>query len=269
VVTPLGWIYPKRLDTREIEAACREGRSTLHGTGIHPGGITERFPLMVSGLSRAITHVRAEEFSDIRTYGAPEVVHEMMLFGKAPAVAKKSPMLKFLGAGFMQSIDMVADTLGFALDAEKRAIHEIADRDGADRVADRADRRRVSSRPKRFAWQGLVRGEPVVDRRRQLVHGRSASRAAAGRRCEPRLELRTRGRALRGRDHGRPEDEADVPRLASRVDRPRGLERNNGIVATAMHCVSAIPYACAAEPGIKTYLDLPLIAGRAAPHLAR
>ncbi len=41
-----------------------------------------------------------------------------------------------------------------------------------------------------------------------------------------------------------------------------GVERNAGIVATAMHCVNAIPYVCAAEPGIRTYLDLPLIAGR-------
>ena len=48
-----------------------------------------------------------------------------------------------------------------------------------------------------------------------------------------------------------------------------GLERNSGIVATAIHGVSAIPAACRAEPGIKNYLDLPLVAGRAAPHLAR
>ena len=48
-----------------------------------------------------------------------------------------------------------------------------------------------------------------------------------------------------------------------------GLIRNPGVVSTANHCVSAIPYVVAAEPGIKTYLDLPLIAGRAAPHLAR
>jgi hypothetical protein len=47
-----------------------------------------------------------------------------------------------------------------------------------------------------------------------------------------------------------------------------GLERNPGIVATANHGVSAIPYVCQAEPGIKTYLDLPLIAGRAAPALS-
>ena len=46
-----------------------------------------------------------------------------------------------------------------------------------------------------------------------------------------------------------------------------GLVRNPGIVSTANHCVNAIPYVVAAEPGIKTYLDLPLIAGRAAPHL--
>jgi len=43
-----------------------------------------------------------------------------------------------------------------------------------------------------------------------------------------------------------------------------GVERNPGIVATAMHCVNAIPYVHRAEPGIKTYPDLPLIAGRRA-----
>ena len=48
-----------------------------------------------------------------------------------------------------------------------------------------------------------------------------------------------------------------------------GLVRNPGIVATALHCVNAIPYVCRAEPGLRTYLDLPLVAGRAAPGLHR
>jgi hypothetical protein len=39
-------------------------------------------------------------------------------------------------------------------------------------------------------------------------------------------------------------------------------KRNAGIAATAMHCVNAIPYVCRAEPGIRTYLDLPLASGR-------
>jgi hypothetical protein len=89
VVTPLGWFYPfHSTNVANLEAACRKGSATLHGTGIHPGGITERFPLVFSALSRAITHVRAEEFSHIRTYGAPVVISEVMLFGKTPEQAK-------------------------------------------------------------------------------------------------------------------------------------------------------------------------------------
>ena len=46
-----------------------------------------------------------------------------------------------------------------------------------------------------------------------------------------------------------------------------GLERNPGIVATATHCVSAVPAVVDAEPGIRSYLDLPPYGGRAALHL--
>ena len=56
----------------------------LHGTGIHPGGITERFPLVLSALCTDIRHVRAEEFSDIRSYATEFVVREVMMFGKDP-----------------------------------------------------------------------------------------------------------------------------------------------------------------------------------------
>ena len=47
-----------------------------------------------------------------------------------------------------------------------------------------------------------------------------------------------------------------------------GLKSNPGIVATAAHCVNSVPAVCAAEPGIVTYLDLPLISGKAAPRLS-
>ncbi|HUD18086.1 MAG TPA: hypothetical protein VMQ59_12520, partial [Acidimicrobiales bacterium] len=104
VVTPLNWFYPGGRDESRIEAACAEGGASIHGTGIHPGGITERFPLMVSALSQSITHVRAEEYSDIRSYGAPGVVGDIMLFGKTPEEAASSMMPGILGDGFGQSI---------------------------------------------------------------------------------------------------------------------------------------------------------------------
>src|SRR5258708_21872331 len=49
VVTPVGYIFPRPgARTDEVEAACIAGDATLHGTGEHPGGVTERFPLPFS-----------------------------------------------------------------------------------------------------------------------------------------------------------------------------------------------------------------------------
>jgi hypothetical protein len=46
-------------------------------------------------------------------------------------------------------------------------------------------------------------------------------------------------------------------------------ENDQGCFGTAMHAIHAIPHACAAEPGIRTFLDLPLITGRGALDLRR
>ena len=161
VVTPLNWFYPGKRDVAALEAACAAGNSTLHGTGIHPGGVTERFPLMVSALSNAITHVRAEEFSDIRTYGAPGVISDIMLFGKTPEAAAASPMVQFLGDGFGQSMEMVADELGFAVDPDPVTRHEVAvATQPIDSPIGVIEPGRVAAQ--RFTWQRTVRGEPVI-----------------------------------------------------------------------------------------------------------
>ncbi len=44
---------------------------------------------------------------------------------------------------------------------------------------------------------------------------------------------------------------------------------SNALAATAMHAVHAVPHVCRAEPGIRTFLDLPLIVGRHAFRGAR
>ncbi|MCP3985213.1 MAG: dihydrodipicolinate reductase [bacterium] len=254
VVTPLGWFYPFRsADTAEIEAACRKTGVSLHGTGIHPGGITERFPLMVSALCTNIRHVRAEEFSDIRNYQAEAVVRNVMLFGQPPEVAVKSPMLAMLGAGFAQSIDMVAAALGWQLDAEKRTFHEMAVATAPlDTPVGRIDSGTVAAQ--RFTWQGTVDGEAVMTVRVNWLMGEEHLDPAwrlDGERFEVALD-------------------ADPPvSLTFHGLHPpevgQDLDRNAGILATAMHCVNAIPYVCRAEAGIVSYLDLPLVAGRAAP----
>jgi len=261
VVTPLGWFFPDHgsKTTLEVEAACRRANVTLHGTGIHPGGITERFPLMVSAMSRNIRHVRAEEFSDIRSYGAPQVVRDVMLFGKPPEEAAKSPMLAILGGGFQQSIDMIAAALGFDLDPEKRTRHEMAIATRPiESPAGTIERGTVAAQ--RFAWQGTVRGEPVVTAAVNWLMGEEH--------LDPAWSFGPERERFEVEITGDPPAKLTFHGLHP-TDFRAAQKRNPGMVATAIHCVSAIPFVCRARPGIVTYLDLPLVHGRAEGSLAK
>jgi hypothetical protein len=257
VVTPLGWIFPEGRDESAVEAACERGGVTLHGTGIHPGGVTERIPLIVSALSQSITHVRAEEFSDIRTYGAPDVVGGVMLFGTTPEEAAASAMPAILADGFLQSVAMVAAELGFAVDPEPSVSHEVAVATAPiDSPIGPIEAGRVAAQ--KFCWQATVGGEPVITVRTNWFMGEDHLDPAWNFGPEgERFEIEVTGDpSTRVTIHGwHPESVA------------AGLARNPGIVATATHCVSAIPAVVAAEPGIKTYLDLPPYSGRAAAGL--
>jgi hypothetical protein len=261
VVTPVGWVYPdlgsERI--RPLLEACREGGSTLHGSGIHPGGITERFPLMVSALSAGITHVRAEEFSDIRTYGAPEVIRDIMGFGGPPENAMAGPMLALLGEGFKSSVRMVVDELGFAAEPKIRSSQEVAVATAPiDSPIGAIEPGLVAAR--RFVWEAVVDGVPVVTAAVNWLMGEED--------LDPPWSFGPAGERFEVEVQGDP-----TVSLVFHGLQPQsvaaGLERNNGVVATANHLVSAIPYVHRAEPGVKTYLDLPLIAGRAAPGLGR
>ncbi len=259
VVTPLGWFYPPSGERRRFDDTCRAAGVTLHGTGIHPGGITERFPLMISALSGSITHVRAEEFSDIRTYGAPDVIRDWMLFGTTPETARTSIMADALGAGFRQSVWMVADELGFDLDPEIRTTHEVA-------VATAPIESPIGGiepggvAAQRFRWEGTVDGQPAVTAAVNWFMGEEH--------LEPAWTFGPHGERFEVEVTGDPSCLTTFRSLHP-ISIEAGLQRNPGIVATAMHCVNAVPYVCRAEPGLSTYLDLPLVAGRAAPGLSR
>ena len=261
VVTPVGWVYPDRSSdlVQQLEQACLDGGATLHGSGIHPGGITELFPLMVSAVSAAVTHVRAEEFSDIRTYGAPVVIRDIMGFGGPPEKAMEGPMLALLEEGFKASVRMVVDVLGFDIDPHIRSSQEVAvATEPIDSPIGVIEPGLVAAR--RFTWEALVDGVPVVTAAVNWLMGEKS--------LDPPWSFGPSGERFEVEVQGDPSVSV-VFRGMQPDSIGAGLERNEGIVATANHCVSAIPYVHRADPGIKTYLDLPLMAGRAAPGLSR
>jgi len=259
VVTPVGWINPSPAERAELDELCAPTGATLHGTGIHPGGVTELLPLVLSSLSGSVTHVRAEEFSDIRTYGAPDVIRDWMLFGATPEAARGSVMLGALGAGFGQSVRLVADALGVQLDDELRAVHELAVATAPiDSPIGPIEPGLVAAQ--RFTWQGTVDGEPVVTAAVNWFMGEAH--------LDPGWTFGPEGERFEVEVTGDPGGSATFhgwhpPSIAE------GLRRNPGIVATAQHCVNSVPAVCAAGPGVRTYLDLPIVTGRIAPHLRR
>ena len=213
--------------------------------------------MAVSALSQSITHVRAEEFSDIRSYGAPGVVGDIMLFGKTPDEAASSLMPAILGDGFGQSVVMVGHALGFALDPDLSVSHEVAVATAPiDSPIGPIPPGRIAAQ--KFRWEATVRGEPVITVRTNWFMGQEH--------LDPDWTFGPEGERFEVEVTGDPSS-----RVTFRGWHPAsieaGLVRNPGIVATATHCVSAVPAVVAAEPGIRSYLDLPSYTGRAALHL--
>ncbi|MDP9117223.1 MAG: dihydrodipicolinate reductase [Actinomycetota bacterium] len=258
VVSPVGWFYPTEREATPLKAACLEGGTTLHGTGINPGGITELHPLMFSALSSAVTFVRGEEFSDIRSYAAPDVVRWIMRFGDTPEQAMSSPMLKLLSGGFIQSVRMCLDAMGFR-EAEITTSQQVAVATAPiDSPIGPIEPGLVAAQ--RFQWDAVIDGQSVVRVAVNWLMGEQS--------LDPPWTLGPGGERFEVEVRGDPNAFVTIKGWQPETVEA-GLVRNPGVVATAMHCVNSVPYVCAASPGIKTYLDLPLICGRAHPGLAR
>jgi hypothetical protein len=115
---------PARLDpeTRQrLEAACARGGSSLHSTGSSPGFITEALPLVLTSLQRRLDHLLIEEFADMSSRNSPELIFDLMGFGRDPASFDPRGVEAHGGASFAGSLEVLADALSLPLDATWRS----------------------------------------------------------------------------------------------------------------------------------------------------
>ena len=258
VVTPVGWFYPSEKRAAPLRAAALEGNATLHGTGIAPGGISEVFPLLISVMATGVTFVRAEEFSDLRTYDAPDVLRDVMGFGDTPEKALTGPQQKLLNGGFIQAVRLCVDKLGFRADPTVRSSQEIAVATAPiDSPMGVIEPGQVAGR--RFHWEALVEGEAVVRVTVNWLMGQEN--------LDPAWTFGSAGERYEMEVRGNPDFSVTVKGFQPESVEAE-LKSNPGAVATAAHCVNSVPAVCAAEPGVLSYFDLPLITGRAAPGLS-
>ena len=127
VVSPLGPVYPTSdfsQDVERIEAACREGGTSFHGSGIHPGFVGDVLPLTLTRLSDRIDQIEVHEIAD--KLATPSVYIDFMGFGQDPETLLSKPNC-MTGAmpAFAQSMALLVEGLGKKIEdvTEK---HEIA-----------------------------------------------------------------------------------------------------------------------------------------------
>jgi hypothetical protein len=264
VVTTASNVYPQFYGPGvydKINDAGIAGGATFHGSGINPAFMSEVLPLTLSGLVHRARKIRVQEVSDINHYAstAPEIMLDHVGFGKSPEEALNADaFLKGMTAYFSESIQMIVDHLGVTLDRIEEK-HEVATSKVRVTLANGRAIEPGTVGCRLFRWIAIVGGKPRIELStfwKVTAELEPAWNVSTSKLVEWTVSI-----------EGTPSIRCVVAVCESfdpdRPDYLKGAEEA-ALVATATHAVNAIPYVHAAAPGVKTFLDLPIIASRGA-----
>ncbi len=243
------FIYPWQIVpafAEQLEAACQKGRASFYCSGIDPGFSTDALPIMLSSLSERIDSIRSQEIFNYATYDQPETLFQVMGFGQAPGTMVPLLMPGALSMAWGASVRMVADALGVELD-EIIQSHEVETApESFDISCGHIEKGTVAGL--RFEVSGIVAGKPRITvehitRLRDDIAPQWPQGIGPG---NYRVVI-----------EGMPSLRCDLQVGFNSKD-----HNIDGCVGTAMRLINAIPHVCQAGPGVKSWLDLPLVAGR-------
>ncbi|MCD9624074.1 hypothetical protein LUW87_09445 [Rhabdothermincola sp. EGI L10124] len=243
-VTSAGLVFPPAYQPalrRRLEDAAAAGGATLYASGIEPGFAGDQFVLTLLTMSRRVESVRVQEIFGYHGYPVEFTMREVFGFGQP---LDHTPLMATPGAQagtWGPPVRMVAAAMGVELD-EVRETYERA-------VTPR--RLEVACGVIEAGTVGAVRFETIG-----VVGGRDAiviehvNRMAAD--VAPEWPTADRDGTYRVVVEGDPGMQAELT-----VGTPETFS-DEGMVATTMRIVNAIPAVVDAEPGLVSSLDLPL-----------
>ncbi len=245
VVTPLGPYYPhgKYKDQLEVLAsACREGGTSFHGCGIHPGFSGDLLVLTLARIMQRIDHIHLYETID--HLANPSNYIEFMGFGRTPEDLRANPgRSPDAPKIFAQSMELVANGLGKSID------DLTAKFDVATAIRDipwpRGVVKQGTVAGQHYEWTGWSGGKPLISYHCFWTMGAENQ--------EPRWDSGDSGYRI--------VIEGDPPMEVS-MKRPAAADASGrpylGLPWTAMAGVNVIPAVCDAAPGVLTHFDLGL-----------
>ena len=244
VVTTAGvFHHPGSLDPAvraQVGAACERGGSTIHSTGSSPGFITEAVPLVLTSIQRRFDGLMIEEFADLSARDSPEMLFGLMGFGQ-PAADMDERRVAHGQMSFGPSLRLVADALSMPLDSVT-ASGEVATARHPVRIA-AGELAAGTVAAQRLTVSGIRDGRPVLSFRAMWYCSTA---------LDPAWDARATGWHIAV--------DGDAP-LDVDIRFPVPLERMASVFPayTANRAVNAVPFVCAAAPGIRAITDLPQI----------
>jgi 4-hydroxy-tetrahydrodipicolinate reductase len=100
---------------KQLEEACRAGRSSLHATGSSPGFITETLPLALLSVQRKLRLLAIDEFADLSQRPSPQLLFDVMGMGKPPRPSTAS-RAEHLKRSFGPSLEALGEQIGIPID---------------------------------------------------------------------------------------------------------------------------------------------------------
>jgi hypothetical protein len=252
VVTTAFLFYPKALPAADLErllAACKQGNSSIHGTGLNPGNLSGVLPLALSGMSRTIERVTLQERADWTFYESTHITFDNMRFGCQPEEVSEdvSDFLRFNSGIFKEEIQLIADALGAGIDEITTDVELVLAEDDHEIFGVPLKAGTVAGQ--RWHWQGKRGGQTLVDIETLWTVG--GEYPTHWPRPQDGWTLTI---------EGEPSMRAHFLSLASWTkDLPMAEHVRAASIATAMQAINAVPAVCEAPAGIATMADLPLI----------
>jgi 4-hydroxy-tetrahydrodipicolinate reductase len=226
-----------------VEAACSAGNSSIHATGASPGFITEAVPMVLASIQRRIDHIEIEEFVNMVDGCSPFMLFETMGYGKPPATFDERRLGMVLN-GFRQSLELLGAALGKPIETiEASAETACATRPIAVPGEGGGTIEPGTLAAERVTLVAMHQGKPFVTLRANWYCGKD---------IDADWPLRDVGWRVR--------IDGDCPldvTIHFPIPKDRMFETLPGSIAHRP--VNAVPYVCAAPPGIVSTMDLPQI----------
>jgi 4-hydroxy-tetrahydrodipicolinate reductase len=245
VVTTRGELFARGTRLGEerravVHEACAGGSSSIYATGSSPGFITDALPLALISLQRRFESIEIEEFANLSRRNSPNLLFDLMGYGQ-PIESFDPSRSSFLLAEFGPPLAVLAEAAGRPVD-EWACTGEVA-------AARRATTIVAGELP---AGSIAAQRTRIVGRRGGVDVVRFTPTWYCATDIEPTWDLRPTGWRVRVR--------GDAP-LDVEMPFPIPLEDLGSFTPayTANRPVNAIPYVCAAPPGILATEDLPPI----------